>query len=109
MPPRFAACPAGHDDASSSVSPSPGVAAGTLIGRYELVRAIGSGGFGHVYEAVQESMREETCRFVGADRNRETRVINGRIYAFNRHSGKPLSQTKFNQEEVKSTAVVLVF
>lgn len=29
---------------------------------------------------VRESMREETCRFMGAERNQETRFFNGRAY-----------------------------
>jgi phosphohistidine swiveling domain-containing protein len=32
------------------------------------------------YEVVRESVREDTCRWMGAERNQDMRVVNGRIY-----------------------------
>jgi rifampicin phosphotransferase len=51
----------------------------------------------HDFMAVRESIREETCRFLGLERNQMTRIWHGRAYATAKPSGLTAADRRVRQ------------
>jgi hypothetical protein len=51
----------------------------------------------HDYMAVRESVREETCRFLGVERNQTTRIWHGRAYETAKPSGLTAADRRVRQ------------